>query len=121
MSKVNMASVVTADFCSQELTLKRTTGSYNQYGEWVDGIPVLSPVSGSWQKVSAEELVQIGLGDIKEEVRKLLTPADIRISEDDDKGSDRIIDGIKRYKVIRVGDNSAYGYNRAFALFEGTE
>lgn len=121
MSRVDVSNVVVADFCSRTVTVRRTTGNYNQYGEWESSTPSDFSATGSWQKVTEKELVQIGLGEIKQEVRKFLTTTEIKVSEDDDKLSDRIIVGTSRYKALKISDNEDYGFHRAFASFEGTE
>lgn len=118
---ITVEELLTDPDFAQTLTLRRTSGSFNDYGEWDSAAPAESSVVGAWQKASDKELVQIDLGEIKQEVRKILTITEVKVSEDDDKLSDRLIWNGKRYKVLHVGDNIDNGYYRAFAAFEGVE
>lgn len=118
---INVADVVVDQDFAQTLSIRRTTGGYDNKGRWGGDVPTEFTAVGSWQRVSARELNQLGIGEIKQEVRKFLTTANILIAEDDDKLSDRIIDGTKRYKVIRIDDNGNFGYIRNYATFEGNE
>jgi hypothetical protein len=120
---VNVSRVVTnSRFArSSGVVVRSYPGSYNKWGEWVDGTPSDRNATGSWQRVTENELVQVGLGEINQEVRKLLTKEILFISEKDDKRSDRIIDDTRRYKVLKITDNDDYGYNRVYCSFEGYE
>jgi len=118
---ITVEELLTDPDFAQTLTLRRNAGAYNDYGEWVSSGNTDSSVVGAWQKATEKELVQIGLGEIKQEMRKFLTTTEIKISESDDKLSDRLIWNSKRYKVLKVGDNKDNGYYRAFAAFEGVE
>jgi hypothetical protein len=120
MMLLNVSEVVTCPKFAQTLTVRRTSGSWVK-GVWVSDTPSEFTSKGSWQKVTARELAQIGMGEIKQEVRKLLTPTEIQVSQNNDQQSDRIIWKSGRYKVLRVDDNSDYGYYRAYASFEGVE
>lgn len=120
---INVSELMTDLDFVQTLTLRRTTGGYNQYGEWESDASVDSPITGSWQRASERELIQLDLGDVKQEVRKLLTKTQVFVAENDNKLSDRIIwpKTGGRYKIVRLSDNSDYGFYRAYATFEGTE
>lgn len=120
---INVSELMTDPDFAQTLTLRRTAGDYNTFGEWESETPVDSLVTGSWQKATEREIRQFDLGEIKTEVRKLLTVTEIKVSENDDKLSDRLIwaKNSGRYKVLKVTDNSDNGFYRAFASFEGTE
>lgn len=118
---INVADIVVDPDFAQTLTVRRTTGAYDDKGRWSSSAPSEFSAVGSWQRVTAKELAQLGLGEIKQETRKLLTVENILTSEDDDKLSDRIIDGTKRYKVIKIDDNSNFGYIRNYAVYEGNE
>mgnify|MGYP001592776294 CR=1 FL=1 len=120
---INVSELMTDPDFAQTLTLRRTEGSFNDYGEWESSTPVDSSVTGAWQKVTERDLAQLDLGEIKQEVRRFLTVTEIKVSEDDDKLSDRIIWAKNggRYKVLKVTDNSDNGFYRAYASFEGTE
>lgn len=119
---IEVGDIVTDPDFAQVLTVRRASGSWVK-GQWVDDTPTEFDATGSWQRVSARELVKLDMGEIKQEVRKFLTPTEIKVSENNDLQSDRIVWTYKnvRYKVIRVDDNSDYGYYRAYAMFEGVE
>jgi len=118
---LDVSNIVTDPLFAQTLIVRRTTGSLNEYGEWVAGTPSDTTVIGSFQKATELELVQMAFGETQQEIRKLLTPTEIKVSEADDTQSDRIIWRGKRYKVIKITDDQDYGFYRAFAAFEGTE
>lgn len=118
---LNMSPTVTAPFCAQTMTVRRAAGSYNEYGEWVSATASEFTVTGSFQKATELELAQMGIGEAKQEVRKLLTPTEIKVSEPDDTNSDRIIWRGKRYKAIKITDDQDYGFFRVFASYEGQE
>ncbi len=122
MSLIDVSELMTDPDFAQTLTIRRTTGEWVK-GAWVNDAPTEFPAVGSWQKVSARELVQLDMGEIKQEVRKLLTTTEILVSQDNDTQSDRIVWTNKnvRYKVLRVDDNRDNGYYRAYAAFEGVE
>ncbi len=121
MSLVNVSSVLLSPKFRQTLTIRSTTGSRNEYGEWEDGTPTETTAKGSFQRVSERELAQLDFGDVKQEIRKLLTPTEINVSQNTDAQSDRIIWNGKRYRVLRVTDDSDNGFYRAFCAFEGVE
>jgi hypothetical protein len=118
---IDVGDIVEDPDFAETLVVRRTTGAYDEYGRWSSNTPTEFDVKGSWQRVSAKELVQVGIGEIKQEVRKLLTTTSMLISESDANLSDRIIDGSDRYKVIYIDDNSNFGFVRSYAAFEGTE
>jgi len=117
---LNVSQIVTDPLFSQTMTVRRTTGSFNQYGEWVLGTPSEFTVTGCFQKATELELAQMAFGETQKEIRKLLTPTELKVSEADDTQSDRIIWRGRRFKVIKVTDNQDYGFYRAFAAYEGT-
>ena len=118
---LNMSQTVTSPLFAQALTVRRTTGAYNEYGEWVNATPTTFTAIGSFQKATELELVQLAFGETKQEIRKFLTPTEIKVSEADDTQSDRLIWRGRRFKVIKVTDDQDYGFFRAFAAFEGLE
>lgn len=121
MNLVNLERVVLSPRFAQTVTVRRTTGEYNDYGEWESNAPSEFSATGSFQRVTEKELALLGFGEVKQEVRKLLTPTEIKVSEDDDKLSDRLIWSGKRYKVLKVTDDVDYGFYRAIGSYEGDE
>lgn len=122
MTLLNVSDVVSDPDVARTLTVRRVSGSWIQ-GKWINGTPSEFTAKGSWQRVTPRELAQLDMGEIKQEVRKFLTTTEIKVSEDNDLQSDRIIwtEKSARYKVIRVDDNDDYGFYRAYAAYEGTE
>lgn len=118
---INVADIITDPMFAQTMTVRRAAGSFNEYGEWVGGTSSEFTCIGSFQKATDLDLAQLDVGEIKTEIRKLLTPTEIKVSIPDDSQSDRIIWRGRRFKVIRVSDNQDYGFFRAFCAYEGEE
>ena len=113
---INVENIILDPDFQQPLMLKRQSGSFVD-GEWTLGTGVISTVYGSWQKASADELSLDSKGEVQEEIRKLITTIEMKV---DDAGntSDRIIDGTRQYKVIKVDRWNYNGFYRAYATFE---
>lgn len=118
---LNVGHILTRPAFAQTVIVRSTAGSYNEYGEWESGTPADTEVLGCFQKATDLELAQMDFGETKQEIRKFLSPTEVKVSKADDAQSDRIIWRGKRFKVIHVSDNQDYGYFRAFAAFEGME
>lgn len=115
---INVSEIVTDPDFAQTVTVKRNTGGdYNDDGTWVNGSDSEFTVTGSLQKVTERDIKENQLGEVRDEMRKLLTPTEIKEAQGDNI-SDRFTWNGKTYKVIKVGDNSDYGYYRAFGVLE---
>ncbi len=118
---INVGQILSRPSFAQTLTVRSTTGGYNQYGEWESDTPSNTPVIGCFQKATELELSQLDFGETKQEIRKLLTQTEVNVSESDESLSDRIIWRGRRFKVVKVTDDQDYGFFRAFAVYEGQE
>lgn len=114
---INVSRVVNDALLVQNVDVIRSSASRNQYGELVSSTPTTISVKGIMISVSNRETIDVGLGEQQQEVRKLLSQEKLKLSESDGN-ADRVIWNGKQYKVVKVSDESDYGYIRNYLAFE---
>ncbi len=115
---INVADVVACPEFAQIIDVISNTGATrDSYGIPTVGTDTTTQVEGTVLKATPKELRQLGQGELAQEVIKFLTETEIKLSKVDAQ-SDRLVWHGKKYKVIRVDDNSDFGFYRAFAQFE---
>ncbi len=117
MSRINVSRIVKRSKFASTLTVSRASGSYDSTGLWVEGATSQFDVTGTVLPASIEETEQLQAGGVNEEVIKLLTDVALQL-ETDTNAADRLEWEGRSYKVLRVKDNSQFGFRRYYAVKE---
>ena len=117
MSRINVSRIVKRNKFASTLTVSRAGGSYDATGIWAQTATSQFSVTGTVLPASIEETEQLQAGGVNEEVIKLLTDVELQL-ETDTNAADRLEWNGRSYKILRVKDNSQFGFRRYYAVKE---
>jgi len=116
---INVSEALDSD-TAEIITVERGDNT----GAYVDGIYVFGPKTtfktvSSVQAATDEELQALSSGERNKDIRKFISKSLLRTGQDRENGiADIAIFKGMRFKIIKLGDWSSYGYSTAFGARE---